>query len=139
MRPVRRSLPLLLFIAAAGLFASTPAVGYPTTTARVVACYDGDACTLDRDILPGRDRVRLRNADAPEMHGRCATESRLARQAQAFTAQVIGYTVTLTDVRLTSIPVAFDAFVRMPDGRDLGEALIAAGLARTYAGGQRGG
>jgi hypothetical protein len=32
-----------------------------------------------------------------------------------------------------------DAYVMLPDGRDLGSALIAAGLARRYAGGQRAG
>ena len=54
-----------------------------TVTARVLACYDGDTCTVDRDILPGRDRVRLRNADTPEIKGKCASEKQdaLARTA----------------------------------------------------------
>ena len=36
-------------------------------------------------------------------------------------------------------PRRVDAYVTMPDGRDLGLALIAAGLARPYSGGHRAG
>lgn len=133
-------LPIYALLLLAACFCPPPsAASDATIQARVVACYDGDTCTLDREILPGRNRVRLRNADAPEIVGRCTAEKLLARQAQAFAAQVIGQTVTLADVKADKYPRRVDAFVRMPDGRDLGEALIAAGLARPYAGGQRAG
>jgi micrococcal nuclease len=111
----------------------------PTVTARVLACYDGDTCTVDRDILPGRDRVRLRNADTPEIKGKCAAEKHLAQQARAFALQLVGKVVTLGDVKVDKYARRVDAYVIMPDGRDLGQALIAAGLARPYSGGKRAG
>ena len=58
--------------------------------ARVVSCYDGDTCTVDRYVLPGRNRVRLRNADTPEIEGKCAAEKRLAQRARAFSLQLVG-------------------------------------------------
>jgi micrococcal nuclease len=109
-----------------------------STEARVIACYDGDTCTLDHEILPGRDRVRVRGADAPEIKAHCAAEKRLALAAKQFTtSRLVGRTVILEDVREDKYPKRVDAYVTMPDGRDLGEALISAGLARPYDGGQR--
>lgn len=110
-----------------------------TVEARVLACYDGDTCTVDRDILPGRNRVRLRNADAPEIKGKRAAERQLAQQARAFALQLVGKVVTLDDVKVDKYARRVDAYVIMPDGRDLGRALIAAGLARPYSGGKRAG
>src|SRR5262245_49906858 len=34
---------------------------------RIGDCCDGDTCTLDRDVLPGRNRVRVRGADTPKI------------------------------------------------------------------------
>ena len=45
--------------------------------------------------------------------------------------------VLLEDVREDKYPKRVDAYVITPDGRDLGEALLSAGLARAYDGGQR--
>ena len=56
-----------IFITALLLF-SLPALA--DGPARVIACYDGDTCTVDHDILPGRDRPRVRGADAPEIKAR---------------------------------------------------------------------
>jgi len=93
----------------------------------------------DRDVLPGRDRVRLRNADTPEIKGKCASEKALAQQARSFALQLVGKVVTLEDVKVDKYARRVDAYVIMPDGRDLGRALIAAGLARPYSGGKRAG
>jgi len=109
-----------------------------STQARVIYCYDGDTCTVDHDILPGRDRVRVRSADAPEIKAHCACEKRLALAAKQFTtSRLVGQVVLLEDVREDKYPKRVDAYVIMPDGRDLGEALISAGLARPYDGGHR--
>ena len=102
----------------------------PTVAARILSCYDGDTCTVDRYILPGRNRVRLRNADTAEIEAHCAAEKRLALQAKAFTSRLVGKVVTLGDVQVDKYAKRVDAFVIMPDGRDLRQALIAAGLAR---------
>jgi endonuclease YncB( thermonuclease family) len=61
-RPMLR--PIILALAA---FISAPAVAAEPATAKVLSCYDGDTCRLEREILPGRDRVRLSNADTPEI------------------------------------------------------------------------
>ena len=45
----------------------------------------------------------------------------------------------LKDIRTDKYPKRVDAYVRLPDGCDLGLALIAAGLARFYSGGHRAG
>jgi micrococcal nuclease len=110
-----------------------------TIVVLILSCHDGDTCRADREILPGRDRVRLANADAPELEGQCPAETNLAVAAQAYTRSwVVGRTVVLTAVEPDKYPKRVDAFVSI-DGRDLGDALIAAGLARPYADGKRDG
>jgi endonuclease YncB( thermonuclease family) len=52
---------------------------------------------------------------------------------------VVGQVVTLTAVQPDKDDKRVDAYVRLPDGRDLGDALIAVGLARPYGGGRRDG
>src|SRR5262249_39609615 len=92
---------------------------------------DGATSTVAHEILPGRDRVRVRSADAPEIKAHCACEKRLALAAKQFTtSRLVGQVVLLEDVREDKYPKRVDAYVIMPDGRDLGEALISAGLAR---------
>jgi endonuclease YncB( thermonuclease family) len=103
----------------------------------VLSCYDGDTCILDREILPGRDRVRLSNADTPE--GKCLWEIKRAIEARDYTrAMVVGKVVSLTAVQPDKYRKRVDAYVSI-DGCDLGDALIAAGLPRPYAGGHRDG
>ena len=76
-----------------------------STQARVIYCYDGDTCTVDHDILPGRDRVRVRSADAPEIKAHCASEKRLALAAKQFTtSRLVGQVVLLEDVREDNTP-----------------------------------
>jgi len=128
-----------IFLVAFACFVSLSAFAQGSSVlARVISCYDGDTCTLDRDILPGRNRVHVRGADAPEIPARCAAEERLAQAAKEFTSsRLVGRNVLLIDVREGKSPQGVDAYVRMPDGRDLGWALISAGLARRYDGGKR--
>ena len=77
------------------LLCCLPVLADDAVEARVIACYDGDTCTVDHDILPGRDRVRVRGADAPEMQAHCAAEKRLALAAKQFTtSRLVGRTVT---------------------------------------------
>src|SRR4029453_17477521 len=108
-------------------------------TVKVLSCYDGDTCRLEREILPGRDRVRLANADTPEIQGQCQDEIDRAIMARDYTrALVAGKVVTLTAIEPDKYRKRIDAYVSI-DGRDLGSALIAAGLARPYSGGHRAG
>jgi endonuclease YncB( thermonuclease family) len=114
---------------AAIILASTAVLSHGPIFATVLSCYDGDTCIL-REILPGRDRVRLSNADTPEIEGRCQSEIERALMARDYTrSMVVGRIVTLTAVEPDKYRKRIDAYVSI-DGRDLGEALIAAGLAR---------
>jgi endonuclease YncB( thermonuclease family) len=60
--------------------------------------------------------------------------------ARDYTSQlVVGRTVTLTAIEPDKYDKRVDAYVQLRDGRDRGDALIAAGLARPYSGGHRDG
>jgi endonuclease YncB( thermonuclease family) len=91
--------------------------------AKVLSCYDGDTCRLEREILHGRDRVRLANADTPEIEGRCQEEIDRAVMARDYTrALVAGRVVTLSAIQPDKYRKRIDAYVSI-DGRDLGDAL----------------
>jgi endonuclease YncB( thermonuclease family) len=127
--------PIILVLAT---LVCTAAVAIEPVTVKVLSCYDGDTCRADAEILPGRDRIRLANADAPEIEGQCRDEINRAIEARDYTrALVAGKIVTLTAIEPDKYRKRVDAYVRLPDGRDLGDALIAAGLARPYSGEQR--
>ncbi len=96
---------------------------------------DGDT------IVCAGETIRISNIDTPELgsHARCAGEADLAARAKAFTA-----------ARLTTGRVELHRDARRPrdrygrtlatvriDGADLGEALVAAGLARVWDGRRR--
>jgi len=102
--------------------------------AEAAACraVDGDT------IVCARETIRISNIDTPELgsHARCAAEAELAARAKDFTA-----------TRLASGQVALERDRHRPrdrygrtlatvsvDGADLGEALVAAGLARRWDG-----
>lgn len=100
----------------------------------IVGCYDGDTCTADREILPGRDRIRIENIDAPEISGRCWFEIGMAQHARDWMrAAVVGRIVEVTNIRADRYPRRVDARVRL-DGVDVGESIVAAGLARPWRG-----
>ncbi len=100
--------------------------------AAAIACVAVDGDT----IKCGNETIRLQNIDAAEIHGRCPYETDLAQRAKSFTAR-----------RLTEgeIEIVVDrsyprdrhgrtiAWVKIA-GRDLGEDLMAAGLARPWEG-----
>jgi endonuclease YncB( thermonuclease family) len=105
-------------------------------TARIIACHDGDTCTVDRDVLPGRNRVRIANIDAPELGAgaHCLAERLLADIARDFAQDLVGETVTLTEIRPDRYRNRFDAVVVTADGVDYGQAAIEQGLAVRWAG-----
>lgn len=100
----------------------------------------GTNCVVDGDTfyLNGA-KVRIAGIDAPETHDyRCQSElelgERAARQLQAL--------LNSGAVTMTSIDRDRDVYGRLlrnvsVNGRDVGEALISAGVARAYAGGRR--
>ena len=106
-------------------------------TGRVVRVVDGDTLTVL--TAHGRERVRLLGIDAPE-----ASSTRLGRPdcgGRAATTKLRRLLPRGTRVRLTTDPGSGDvrdrydrllAFADTRDGRDAGEAQLAAGMAVIY-------
>jgi len=141
---MRRSVGLALALLAA---APAPAAARETVpgpiTAEVVAVVDGDTVAVRARIWLGQSvetTVRIDGIDAPERRGRCAAERIRAEAARAFVVDRIGAApVVLRNVRFGKYAGRVLARVEAADGADLATALIAAGHARVYAGGTRGG
>lgn len=93
--------------------------------------WDGD--TVRIGFGPGSERVRLANIDAPEIDGQCKAEIEHARVSQARLAELLhGREVVIVRAgvdrhgrTLATIQVA---------GIDVGEVLVAEGLARIWNG-----
>lgn len=100
----------------------------------------GTNCVVDGDtIYLAGQKVRIAGIDAPETHDyQCESENALGEQAAARLQQL----VNSGPITLTSIDRDEDVYGRKlrhvaVDGKDVGETLIAEGLARAYAGGRR--
>lgn len=110
-------------------------------SARPVAVHDGDTLTVRARIWLGQEvvvRVRIAGVDAPELHGKCRRETRMAVIARDTLAGWIGGgPLTLSDLHYGKYAGRVIAVVTLPDGRNAAEALIAAHLARAYHGGKR--
>ncbi len=109
--------------------------------ALVVDVIDGDTVLVRARIWLGQEvetRVRLDGVDTPELRGKCAAARRLAREARAFVqARVGGRRVLLRDIQYGKYAGRVVARIQAPDGEDLTEALIEAGLGHAYDGARR--
>jgi endonuclease YncB( thermonuclease family) len=109
--------------------------------AEVVSILDGDTIGVRAHIWLGQElatHVRLTGIDAPELHGKCARERRLAAAARDFLAQqLVERRVTLTEVQVDKYGGRVRARVTTDRGEDVADALLRAGLARPYGGGAR--
>lgn len=130
----------LVFALAFGALALTfvdPAQGEPS---RPPAAERANWRVIDGDTfedLDTGDRYRLENIDTPETGGRarCTAERQLGDRATRQARALITSANSL-DVRRTGRVDRYDriiAFIEV-DGRDLGELLIAEGLARPWRG-----
>ena len=113
---------------------------YLATVERVV---DGDTLAvrvtvwLDLDVSV---LVRIRGVDAPELRGRCDSETRRAKAAAAALGRLLaGGSVVLTEIEGDKFFGRVVADVVTPAGQDVAGALLAGGHARPYSGGRRGG
>ena len=141
-----RSSRLIVALAVTQIWAMSPAPGaaadaYGPYSAEVVRVIDGDTVELDVALWPGlvqRIHLRLDGVDTPEKRGASLCEKILARRASEFTLRFfrLGRTVLVSGVRIGKYAGRVLGRIAV-DGRDLGEALVAAGLARPYAGGAR--
>ncbi len=116
--------------------------------AQVVSVLDGDTLEVRVHIWLGQDlstRVRLAGIDAPELEGKCDRERDLARRARAYLlarldpvdAGAGAAMVRLREIRYGKFAGRVLARVETWDGTDLGQGLLAAGLARPYDGRRR--
>ena len=109
--------------------------------ALVTAVIDGDTLEVRARIWLGQEvttRVRLAGIDAPEARSDCAQERVLVGRAAAMLKARLGQPeVRLYDIAYGKFAGRILARVETAGGEDLGRALLAAGLARTYAGGRR--
>jgi micrococcal nuclease len=111
----------------------------------VVGVKDGDTIAVEIPGLPATLNpvaIRLRGVDTPESGGRakCAAERTLARRATGFTKWAIarGRRIEFAMLDWDKYGGRIDAEIWI-DGVSLADQLIAAGLARAYDGGKRGG
>ncbi len=128
-----------IILSAVAVARAKPVLPGPVMAA-VLRVVDGDTLEVRAEVWPGHDvtvLVRINGIDAPEMRGRCDRERGLAARARDFLAARAGAEVQLTEVRHDKYGGRVVAQVAAADGTDLGGALIAAGLARAYAGSTR--
>jgi endonuclease YncB( thermonuclease family) len=133
------------FAAALPLFAAATGENRPDGGPRLVAAealagpvpakgervVDGDTIDVRADICLGQTllvRVRIDGVDAPELEARCPEERKLALAAREFLARRLGV--------YGKYGGRVGADVADNKG-DVGEALLAAGLARPYHGERR--
>lgn len=119
-------------------FAGSAMPRYPVERVRTI---DGDTFEARVRAWPGIEivtKVRLRDIDAPELRGRCARESALARSARdALAAMLAGGSVSIGRVSLDKYGGRVLADASTEATGDVASALLAGGHARPYAGRQR--
>lgn len=135
-----RTIPGLLALVFLALFLALPTAATASTNTPpcvVVRVVDGD--TVDLDCLgEGRFRARLMGYDTPETHNpRCSAE---AVHGRAATLRL--RTMVANARRIDATLGRWDRYERRlvqlsVDGRDVGQRLIAEGLALPYDGGRR--
>lgn len=110
--------------------------------AEVLRIVDGDTVEVAATIWLGQrlvTLVRIEGVDAPELRGRCAREAALAAEARDFLGHRLrpGTKAALLAVQQDRHGGRVLARIRDAEGRDMGEALLAAALARPYDGSRR--
>jgi|GEM_PF-394532 len=116
--------------------------GYGPYPARLVRVIDGDTVEVDVALWPGlvqRIHVRLDGVNTPEKRGASACEKAAGLRATAFTQNLLGQARRLILSGVRSDKYGGRVLGRIhADGKDLADALLAAGLAKPYHGEKRG-
>ena len=109
----------------------------PQYGANVVHVHDGDSFTANIKFGDGdvrRERVRVRNIDAPEIEGACAFETQKAQQSKKALSELILRTqVMLKDIGTDKYERTL-AIVTTDDGINVADALIQSRDVRVYRG-----
>jgi endonuclease YncB( thermonuclease family) len=120
--------------------AGNPDVRHPVEVIRTI---DGDTFEARVHLSPGLDittRVRLRGIDAPELKAACPQELQMAEAASSALRDLLGQgEVVIYNVGPDKYSGRVDADVATRRTENVSAALLAAGHARSYNGGHRGG
>lgn len=107
----------------------------------VTSIYDGDTFRANikeyPEVIGYRIGIRINGIDTPEMRGKCAKEKTLAKSAKQFTVEKLraAKKIELRNMKRGKyFRIVADVYV---DGNNLGEMLIAKGLAVPYDGGRK--
>ncbi|MGE4529243.1 MAG: thermonuclease family protein [Rhodospirillaceae bacterium] len=137
------ALALLVSLVAAAPAVAAERVDGPVT-AQVVRVIDGDTVEVLAKPWLGMTittRVRVAGIDTPEKGSRakCPAEAALAERASAAARAALpaGAQVRISGIAEDKYGGRVVARIADPQGRDVGQALIAAGLARPYDGGRK--
>jgi micrococcal nuclease len=126
-----RCKPPLLLALAAGALLSAAAVN-ATSELRVV---DGDTIDWGWRLKLEKARYRLAGIDAPETRGaRCASERALGKAAAERLRRLVAGGGVVLATQATRDKYARQVAALSQGGHDVGETLIAEGLARPYTG-----
>ncbi|MDR0803499.1 MAG: thermonuclease family protein [Rickettsiales bacterium] len=134
----------LLFIICCSLFIAPAMAAMPPLQATVGYIIDGDTFSAGVKLENGAEisvRVRIINIDAPEIHGMCDAEIKMAQKAKYELEKLIpvGGAVMLSEIKDDKYLGRIDARVRTADNTDVGQVMIDRKLARKYSGGRRAG
>ena len=106
---------------------------YPAEIVRVI---DGDTVEARVHVWLGLDqtvRLRIRDIDAPEMHGHCPGEREAAAAARDFLTELLGTeALSLTRIAFDKYGGRVDAAIHLPSGKDVAAAMLAAHHARPW-------
>jgi len=120
--------------------AGNPDVRHPVDVIRTI---DGDTFEARVNVGPGLDlttRVRLRGIDAPELKAACPQELQMAEAASDALRGLLGEgEVTIFNIGPDKYQGRVVADVATRRTGNVSAALLAAGHARSYTGGRRGG
>ena len=108
--------------------------------AEVMNVIDGDTIEARAQLWIGLSlvsRIRIRGIDAPEMRGGCLEEKALAAAARDLLAELAGDAILISNIENDKYGGRVIADAAAADGTDLGDAMVARGLARPYDGGTR--
>lgn len=136
-------LALLLFPLPAGAYAPHADVVAGPVRGAVTEVIDGDTVEVRLHVWIGEDivtRVRIAGIDAPELHGKCASERSRAAAAKAEMERLLsGGGIVLTGIRLEKYAGRVLAHAAAADGTDVATHMLENNFARPYHGEKRGG
>jgi len=124
-------------LVAYSLFAKIPDL--KATTGRI---FDGDTFAAVVHLEGGasvRANIRFIDIDAPELSGECESEIEWAYKSKARLEELLpeGTKVTLSGIKDDKYLGRINAYVRLPDGRDVSQIMLAENMAVAYTGGKR--